>query len=156
MNEWDNEPDRKHWIDTESGLDCLIVRNRLGALCGYVGVPQGHSWYGKDYADVDADVHGGLTFAGECGDKICHDERAEVVANADVWWLGFDCAHFSDLVPWVRATLAADRVGRALIDDEDTYKNIAYVENECRSLAAQAQAAQSSIDERRRYHGNKI
>ena len=135
MNEWDNEPDRKHWIDAESSLDCLIVRNGLGgrggrgALCGYVGVPQGHPWYGKDYDDVDAEVHGGLTFANACSGKVCHDEHTEEVANADVWWLGFDCAHSGDFIPGM------DRLSSF---EGATYKNIAYVESECRSLAAQA------------------
>lgn len=42
MNEWDQEPDRKHWV--QQGLDCLIVRNLMGALCGYVGVPPSHPY----------------------------------------------------------------------------------------------------------------
>jgi hypothetical protein len=53
MNEWDNEPDR---VEFESlGLPCLIVRNPFGALCGYVGVPEGHPWYYKDREQIDDD-----------------------------------------------------------------------------------------------------
>lgn len=63
---WTNEPDKAQWIDEATGLDCLIVRNRMGALCGYVGVPEGHPAHRQDYDNVDADAHGGLTFAGGC------------------------------------------------------------------------------------------
>jgi len=66
--EWDNEPDKVQWKDEATGLPCLIVRGPLGAWCGYVGVSEGHKFFGKDYDDVDADVHGGLTFAKGCSD----------------------------------------------------------------------------------------
>lgn len=48
---WDGEPDKAQWTDEATGLPCLIVRNRMGALCGYVGVPAAHPWHGKDYSD---------------------------------------------------------------------------------------------------------
>jgi hypothetical protein len=66
--DWTEEPDKAQCIDAETGLDCLIVRNRVGALCGYVGVPDSHPWHGKGYHDVDVRVHGGLTFANRCAD----------------------------------------------------------------------------------------
>lgn len=48
--EWDNEPDKKQWLDEETGLPCLIVRGCItGALCGYVGVPKGHPAYRYHY-----------------------------------------------------------------------------------------------------------
>lgn len=107
MNEWDNEPDRKHWIDADTGLDCLIVRNGLGgkgALCGYVGVPKGHPWYGKDYSDC---------------------ERAD-----------------GDFVPGM------DEISPHRLEEYQSgysaYRNISYVENQCRSLAKQAQEMQST------------
>ena len=66
---WTDEPDKVQWIDEATGLDCLIVRNGSGALCGYVGVAPEHPLHGVDYDD-DAcprfDVHGGLTFADSC------------------------------------------------------------------------------------------
>lgn len=49
---WMNEPDRKQWMDEETKLPCLIVRNGgAGNLCGYVGVPPSHPLYGKCYSD---------------------------------------------------------------------------------------------------------
>jgi hypothetical protein len=102
---WQNEPDKKQWVDEETGLPCLIVRNGHGALCGYVGVPNGHPWYGVSYDDVRVEgdewpeVHGGLTFSDKCqeGGKICH--KVEPGEPDDVWWLGFDCAHSGDMWP---------------------------------------------------------
>src|SRR5947207_1159298 len=46
--EWQDEPDRLEWRHT-SGLPCLIVRNHMGSLCGYVGVPPAHPFYMRHY-----------------------------------------------------------------------------------------------------------
>lgn len=48
---WQHEPDKVQWIDAGSDLDCLIVRGPSGALCGYVGVPEGHPLFGIGYSD---------------------------------------------------------------------------------------------------------
>ena len=48
---WQDEPDKVQWIDEETGLDCLIVRNPGGALCGYVGVAEGHSLFEVSYSE---------------------------------------------------------------------------------------------------------
>lgn len=48
---WQKEPDYQYWKDSETKLDCLIVRNQLGSLCGYVGVPKDHLFYKKSYID---------------------------------------------------------------------------------------------------------
>ena len=39
-----------------------IWEHSLGHLCGYLGIPPMHPWYGHHYDDLDVDVHGGLTF----------------------------------------------------------------------------------------------
>ena len=49
---WQEEPDYQHWVDEDTGLDCLIVRHpSSGHLCGYVGVPKDHSLFGIGYSD---------------------------------------------------------------------------------------------------------
>lgn len=48
---------------------------------GYVKLPKGHPWYGKDYDDIKVSVHGGLTYSRQEG---------------KYWVIGFDCAHFND------------------------------------------------------------
>jgi hypothetical protein len=47
--EWDNEPDKIQWLDEDTGLDCLMVRNHFGSWCGYVGVTEGHPLFGVGY-----------------------------------------------------------------------------------------------------------
>jgi len=131
--EWDNEPDKSHWIDDETGLDCLIVRGPLGALCGYVGVPKAHPSFEQGYSDVAVTVHGGLTFADSCqpeedeSEGICHSE--ECAANDDVWRLGFDCAHCNDLAP-----------ASNMIFNDSIYRNFEYTVQQVTSLAGQLKA----------------
>ena len=69
---WDSEPDRAEFI--HSGFACLLVRNDLGAWCGYVGVPESHRSFGLDYDAVEVEIHGGLTYANLCQEEgpICH------------------------------------------------------------------------------------
>jgi hypothetical protein len=93
---WDGEPDRLQWR-TEAGLAGLVVRNSLGALCGYVGLPPGHPQYGVGCANIDADVHGGLTYSDFCSGGICH--VPDPGEPERVWWVGFDAAHGGDYVP---------------------------------------------------------
>ncbi len=54
---------------------------------GYVGVPQGHPWFGKDYDSITCEVHGGLTYAAN---------HAPTNQPDGLWWVGFDTAHFGD------------------------------------------------------------
>jgi hypothetical protein len=137
---WQDEPDKKQWQDEATGLPCLIVRNRLGALCGYVGVPRSHPAYRKDYDEVDVEVHGGLTFADKCspGEEsraICH--KVEAGENDDVWWLGFDCSHYGDLAPAYEARNMALALGPV---ERVVYRDFAYVTKQCEALAKQLAA----------------
>jgi hypothetical protein len=132
---WQDEPDKAQWTDKATGLPCLIVRNSLGALCGYVGVAEGHPLFGKSYEDAgDLDVHGGITFTNFCHEgvdealSVCH--RVEPGENDRVWWLGFDCSHLFDLYPVSPLYLRAG-------NDGTIYRDLAYVRSECASLARQ-------------------
>ena len=149
---WDSEPDKTQFMDEATGLPCLTVRNQLGAWCGYVGVSEGHPLYGIDYSkctqgcysddycyehtpQAAVSVHGGITFSGFC-DPTHSDEHPTVchipdpVETDKVWWLGFDTAHCYDVVPKMKL----------YIDSHATYRDLAYVQQECRSLAAQLAA----------------
>jgi len=158
--EWDDEPDKVQWQDETTGMPCLAVRNRMGAWCGYVGVPQGHRFHGVGYDNVSLGddwrdeshyppAHGGLTFSNSCmegvpeNQGICH--VVEPGEDDHVWWLGFDCAHSGDLMPGMiqfheqyLATLSeeerAKREEYSYMRDE-TYKNLAYVKEVCAQLA---------------------
>lgn len=151
---WQDEPDKIHWIDEATDLDCLMVRHPAsGHWCGYVGVTEPHPWFGLHYGDcierkvdahgdpeaccdhaVEADVHGGITFAAACdesedpGTGICH---VALPGRPDhVWWFGFDMHHLHDLAPGHEYR---DRMGLV-------YRDVAYVQSECRSLAQQLKA----------------
>jgi hypothetical protein len=144
---WEGEPDKVQWIDPTTGYDCLILRNPLGALCGYVGVPPTHPFHGVDYGscpedcdekwcshrpDARVQVHGGITFNDFCdpaeeGERICH---VPAEGRPDkVWWFGFDCAHAFDLAPG----MIRFRIEEAM----DTYRDITYAVGEIDGLALQ-------------------
>lgn len=82
--------------------------------------------------DSLVDVHGGLTYADKCGDRICHE--VDPGEDDNIWWFGFDCAHGGDLSP-----------GHTMFGMGGKYRDFDYVSEECRKLAAQlaALAAQS-------------
>jgi hypothetical protein len=155
---WSAEVDKEQFSDEATGLPCLIKRSPLGALCGYVGVSEGHPWFGQGYDDVRVaidgppdypEVHGGLTFAGFCQEgpedkTVCHIPGPGEPDR--VWWLGFDCAHAFDLSPAMRARERESYPPSLLDMREDlgmreTYKDIGYVKDQCTLLALQAQAA---------------
>lgn len=77
---WTTEPDR---LEFEAhGLPCWILRMmHSGHLCGYVAVPPGHPWWGRDH-ETRAEVHGGVTFGREAdGFSPCPD--GELAG----WWV---------------------------------------------------------------------
>lgn len=141
--EWQDEPDKIQWTDEDTGLPCLVVRGPSGALCGYVGVSEGHRFFGKEYSSGDYDseeyrqspgslleAHGGITFSDFCRESPDHRGICHIPGPGEpdrVWWLGFDCAHYGDHCP------AFDRG----FSHESDYKNLFYVQSECRSLAQQ-------------------
>jgi hypothetical protein len=115
----------------EAGYEWEVTSNRLGYRCGYVRVPPGHPWHGKDYSSIEPypEVHGGLTFSEadtDCGKG----------GDDNAWWLGFDCAHHMDAPdPELPGSEQMLRYG---IPTYGTIKTTSYVEAECRSLARQA------------------
>lgn len=115
---WEDEPDRAEWTQKPSGYKCRIVRNEItGTLCGYVGIPKGHRFWGMpyDYAEkrdvglelqeIGNDVHGGITYSRE---------------GSDGWWyFGFDTAHADDFCPKIVELTLGIRGGVA---DQPTFK----------------------------------
>jgi hypothetical protein len=134
---WQNEPDRLEF--KSHGFDCLIQRVEWsGHLCGYVAVPEGHPYFGKNYNDVPAEAHGGLTYSEHCNGHICH--KADE-GSPEVWWLGFDCAHGGDLIPSSRALDRAMGWRPGFRSTYDTYKTIEYVKRHVEQLAEQLSLA---------------
>ncbi len=136
---WDSEPDKVQFTDEETSLPCLIVRGPSGALCGYVGVPEWHPFFGVDDGAVERkdgkyiDVHGGLTFSGFCAESsdearhICH--KPSPGEPDHVWWLGFDCSHLGDIIPVDRSSF--------MQDEHSVYRNMWYVRSQVKILARQ-------------------
>ncbi len=128
---WQDEPDKKQWRDEATGLPCLIVRNGMGALCGYVGMPAVPLGFDTE----ELEVHGGITF----GPTSCQEgPEADTIGHVDddgqpVLWAGFDCAHCDDFLPGTAALLGNNYGLRA----HQVYRNLAYVEGQCRELAKQ-------------------
>ena len=56
----------------------------------YVEIPKEHKLYGKDYNNIDIDVHGGLTYS---NDKLFISQFT-ILDNS--WFLGWDYAHCYD------------------------------------------------------------
>lgn len=130
-----SEPDKRQWIDVETGLPCLIVRGGGGALCGYVGISKSHPYFEKSYNDVDVDVHGGLTFSEHCMPHKDNPERGicHIVEDGDddnIWWLGFDCGHSGDIHPGYKHHYSGGY-------GYSSYKDIGYVAHEVKKLAKQ-------------------
>jgi hypothetical protein len=70
------------------GFPCVVLLMHMGYRCGYVGLPKGHKYYGKDYNDIPVGCHGGLTYG-------C--EQLHFQTDKDMWWIGFDCYHACDI-----------------------------------------------------------
>jgi len=129
---------------TYEGLRCVVIFGSIGHRCGYVGVPVGHELYGVEYDDaydkLEDGVHGGLTYAGGSSDYP---------VKSDLWWLGFDCAHYGDgkdlelakeyfkddekLVKQIEMTIEIE----GMYPTYEPIKSQQYVENECKSLVNQ-------------------
>ncbi len=153
--EWQTEPDKKQWLDPKTNLPCLIVRGPVGALCGYVGIPNTHPYYGKDYNRLSLDVHGGLTFADKCqphedNKGICHIAPPE---EDDVWWLGFDCAHHMDVVPGLLREYSSMM---PKLFSGNTYRNFDYVTKQCEFLAEQLHSMNHQLSILGRVHFRQI
>lgn len=134
---WQSEPDKKQWLDKATGYPCLIVRQiKMGHLCGYVGVPSGHPWFGQQ---PEVSVHGRVNYGDKCSGHICHE--CEEGEDDNIWWVGFDAMHGDDRTMLTDLHAEAFKYIKSFPYVWGTYRDFAYMENECRSLAKQAKEA---------------
>jgi len=122
-------------------LQFEVTKNDLGYRCGYVRLPKGHPWHGRDYSDEalwDVAVHGGLTFAAP-------DSHCGKGGEDDAWWLGFDCGHLGDAPDpqlmdgkHIAADIALERAGLGRMMHGDVIRSTEYVVAECHRLCDQA------------------
>ena len=126
---WENEPDHAEWVQEVSGYKCRISRMEgSGALCGYVGIPKEHRFWGKGYHgdneevdDISDNVHGGLTYSEEGKDGY--------------WYFGFDTNHADDFAPKMVEHNLAMGIKDYEFSDCMNYRTWEYVENEVHWLA---------------------
>lgn len=133
---WYNEPDFLDWVDEETQYPCYIIRHpAFGCLLGYVRLSKEHPLFGKDLSSYDSkydiDVHGGVSHANE---KFPGCSLPQITLNHDegYWYIGFDCAHAGDVAPAL--DLAPGGYNNY---PYGTYKDVNFVKNECKKLAAQ-------------------
>lgn len=112
--------DRKYEVierNTYRGMDYLIIELRGEHNNGYVRIPEGHVLHGIPYDGLLINCHGGLTFSGD------H------LKGCEGWWIGFDCAHYGDLM--------LSEVDKKDCIKEGTYKTPEFVRTECKSIIDQ-------------------
>ena len=122
---WEDEPDHAEWEQYISGYKCRISRNEhTGTLCGYVGIPKEHRFWGISYnidpdpelSDISDNVHGGLTYSRQ---------------GEDGWWyFGFDTAHLDDFAPTTIEHAIARHVSNSRFYDCMNYKTWEFVEDQ--------------------------
>lgn len=119
-----NRPDCVLAQGKHAGHEFVVVYNHMGFRCGYVRITVSHPWFGKEYDEIDADIHGGLSFAES--DVPCGK------GDDDAYWVGFDCAHGIDAPdPLLPIEHSFPVIGGTVRTQE-------YVEAECCSLCEQA------------------
>jgi hypothetical protein len=141
---WRQEAEKVAWTDSETGLACIIRRDRGGHLCGFVAIGADHPLFGFDSRAIPralVSVHAGLNYSELCDERvpenlsICHVVGQRKMHD-DKWWLGFVCAELDDFSPGLpnRAADARD------LGVQQTYRDERYVYGQCTSLAAQLSA----------------
>lgn len=125
-------------------LKCVVTFGSNGWRCGYVGVPRSHKFYGKGYTEIESQInygncHGGLTFSSRSmGEKY--------PIESDLWWFGFDCAHYGDgkdldlaieTFPHIAESLYKIKAREDMFPTYEPVRSCEYVADSCISLANQ-------------------
>jgi hypothetical protein len=152
------------------GLKCVVLGLSMGHRCGYVGVSKSNQLYGVGCSDnckalskkdvegqsigkrgiiplmcmdtesetispeIYFDVHGGLTYSG--GGEGC-----EYPIKSDLWWFGYDCAHYGDGRDLSLMDEEYKKIyGNPVFMDFEPIRTTEYCVEECKRLAEQLSA----------------
>lgn len=119
-----------HFDTAGNSITCFVMRNQMGAWCGYAQVPPEHPWRSLD--DVEGvSVHGGVSFFEET-DMGGEVQRAK--------WIGFDCGHCDDYQPAMETVMRKLIKGHRALSSQ-VYRTFEYVVEEARNLAGEVAAA---------------
>ena len=150
---------KKYIVEKEfnhNGLKCVVTFSNMGHRCGYVGVPKWHPLYGKDYMDyldikkediegkevsIEAyfTCHGGITYSGG-------GENSTYPIESNLWWFGFDCAHYGDgkdldlaieVFPEYAEQIARTKEIEDMFPTYEIARSSEYVADNCKELADQ-------------------
>lgn len=124
------------------GYPCVVIFQTMFHRCGYVGIPKGHKYYGKEYDEInDIECHGGLTYSRN--DLFGQDDE-------DTWWIGFDCSHYRDGEdyetakkywkdnPYVLEKISIHKhLDEGFGREEYEARTLGYVEDECQHIVDQ-------------------
>ena len=155
------------------GLKCVVTFCDMGHRCGYVGIPKEHELYGKKYGDyldikkteVTGDFNGStvalflavmdeeeratLGFYFDCHGGITYSDGGESTKypiQSDLWWFGFDCAHYLDgkdlkrayeLFPKEREQILCSMQMEETYPTDGVVRTEEYVSEQCKHLAEQ-------------------
>lgn len=122
------------------GFICVVLFQGSGHRCGYVGIPKTNEYYNVDYNEIPVSCHGGLTYS-----------RSYLALNddSDIWWIGFDCAHWNDAKDYMSARkyFADDEEALKIINlletsdmrypTGGTVRDLSYCKNECIGIVNQ-------------------
>lgn len=121
------------------GFPCVILFMTLGHRCGYVGVLKGNTIYGQCYDEIPINCHGGLTYS---------SSELQGQTDKDIWWIGFDTAHYGDGKDFETAKeiykydmqaleeiKTYERLDRIMSDG--AVRDLDYCKNECKKIVDQ-------------------
>jgi hypothetical protein len=122
----------KSWT-TFSGHKAICIAKINGYRCGYVEIPREELQYininnPTDYHSYPINCHGDLTF---CGTSYWDEENNNI-------WIGFDCAHYGDLMdPSINKCNLFSFIYKDDDDNFGTIKYLNFVINECEKIGKQ-------------------
>lgn len=163
---WNSEADKVAWVDEETGLGCIMLRQEDGTMSGYVGVGIGHPLFGFEADAIPVAianiVHGGVTYSKACEVNrfarqawgkpreerytVCHVTRVRLVQEYRTVQTTED--EFHEDLWWLGfdTNHAGDLVpnDRANRRSGDTYRDQSFVYENCIALARQLRAMLSA------------